>query len=308
MMPRIQFLLSRPVLKSATQKLFALSRNRARCHSAVILQTAARCRRCRHIVQRLKRLRDDAFSASAGEFRPSPEMIAACVVLQRVYRGHAKGRRARGVVCQWRCGAASTWSLKSLCCMFAILSKRFFTVTKCRSQQLKNQSFRPMFPNYAQKFGSRTWRPSGRTERWFLDSTAAEEQRQQQVVEAVGASAAFYCRCSGGDGGYSHRVSMWHLFTPHTSSLLATSCHNERGGVLSNAAVHWLQIHSVRLLRMSAAEFFAAPKHLRRQILRVQPKDRRTVRLWRQDGSCTLNFLCAGVLVQAVVRKSIFLH
>lgn len=304
MLFRIQFLLSRPILKSATQKLILLARKRIRRQSAVTLQTATRCHRCRRIVQRLKHLRDDFLANSSGEFRPSPEMIAACVTLQRVYRGHAKGRRARGMLCQWRCGAASTWSLKSLCCMFAILSRRFFTVTVCRSQQTTDLSFRPMFPNYALKFGSRTWAPSGRWLRCFLDSKLAEERGQQHAVDAAGVSAAFYCRSSGGDGGYSHRVFKWHHFTPHTSSLLSQSSHTAGGcrAVLSDAALHWLQIHSVRLLRMSAAEFFNAPRPMRRHIVRVQPKDRRTVRIWRQDGSCTVNFLCAGVLIQAVVR------
>jgi hypothetical protein len=291
---RMQFLLSRPILKVITRKMTARALRHIRHIAAINLQIAARARRCRLILRRLERLRDDITAAAAGEFRPSPEMVAAGLTLQRTYRGHMRGRRSHAMLCQWRCKSASTWALKSMCCMFAQLSKRFYAFTKCRSLQIKLRPFRPMFPNYAQQFGHHVWRPSGKYSSWFVQTKLAEVHRQEQALVDTEASAAPYSSC-GGSGGYSHRICKWTHFSSYTS-IATASC-----GV-SDVALHWLQIQSIRVLRTSASEYFAAPKRLRHPPPRLQPMGRRTIRLPLQVGNGTINFLCAGVFVQAMVR------
>jgi hypothetical protein len=297
---RLQFLMSRPVLKATTRKMIARACRRVHRIAAIKLQTAARAKRCRSIVRRLERLRDDVTAAAAGEFRPSPEMVAAGLTLQRTYRGHVRGRRSRAMLCQWRCRSASTWALKSVCCMFAQLSKRFYAFTKCRSLMHINQRpFRPMFPNYAQQFGHHLWQPSGKCSSWFVQARLTEEQLQQQALAAAEASAAPYFSC-GGSGGYSHHICKWSHFSSHTASCLASTAAASCG--LSGVALHWLQIQSIRVLRTSASEFFAVPKRLRHTPARVQPMGRRTIRLPLRATDGTMNFLCAGVFVQALVR------
>ena len=126
-----------------------------------------------------------------------------------------------------------------------------------------------------------------------------EQKLQQEAVEAAKASMGSYCSI-GGNGGYHHRLCVWPHFSASTSAHLTST--DTSSCCLSDVALHWLQIQSVRVLRTSAAEYFAVPKFLRYPPARIQPLGRRTIRLPIEHAAGALNFLCAGVFVQALVR------